>query len=263
MQFPNPIVNQLVIYGSADNLPDVRIGPDPQIVFYNGTAVFLGIGIFPPNTYAQIIFLDTVAGVPDEFLIEKSLGTAFATVRYFQNAAGGGEAAVRLSPTYLNLRMSPGGSTTVIDVVLRDTLTAGIAEIFVDKPVVMQDPNVGAAQTSEIWHNAVLQNAWTSVGVAPFNAVSYRLMPDNTVRLRGVATGGAIGAGTIVFNLPGAYRPANRKQFPITLNAGTTLTAVCQVIEVGGAGAGNVTIYGVPAANAIVFDEISFMLPVV
>jgi hypothetical protein len=78
------------------------------------------------------------------------------------------------------------------------------------------------------------------------------------VKLRGVAANGTNANGTTVFTLPVGFRPTERIQLPLTLNAGTTLTAVCQVMEVGHASAGQVQIYGVPGGNAIGFDGLEF-----
>lgn len=114
--------------------------------------------------------------------------------------------------------------------------------------------------TLNTWTNATLTNSWSTVGVTAFFPPSYKKSPDGFVKLRGVAANGTITNGTSVFTLPVGYRPTERIQLPLTLNAGTTLTAVCQVMEIGHASAGQVQIYGVPAGNAIGFDGLEFPL---
>ncbi len=125
------------------------------------------------------------------------------------------------------------------------------AEIAVDAPITVD---------GESWHAAALQGGWSTVGVTAFFAPGYRKGPDNRTELRGVMANGATAAGTTVFNVPAAYRPTKRVQLPVTLNAGTTLTGVVQVMEIGAANAGDVKIYGVPAANAVGLDGLSYPL---
>jgi len=59
--------------------------------------------------------------------------------------------------------------------------------------------------TPETWHDVALLNGW--VNRAGWDHMSYRLMPDGTVRLRGSISGGTSASGTQIGSLPAGYRP--------------------------------------------------------
>lgn len=261
MQFPNPIVNQLIIYGAGDNLPDVTIGPTPLITFYNGTNVIMRLGLFDASLSPRLQVQNTI-GYSLEVGLDPS--SQIPRIQFSRGASPNGTAVIQfrapqLSPLReaLEFYYFPTSGSAIVLTMGQNLATAANEIVLINSAMYASNPlTVG----TETWHTATLQNGWSSAGVAPFAPVQYRLLPDNMVLLRGVATGGVIAAGTTVFALPSpAYVPPFRKQFPISMNSGTALTAVCQVIEnTAGPTAGNVNIYGVAAGNAIVFDGITF-----
>jgi hypothetical protein len=97
---------------------------------------------------------------------------------------------------------------------------------------------------AETWHAVSYLNGWTDWG-APHSSVAYRLMPDGTVMLRGVAKGGTQTDGTAVFSaLPAGYRPtagqvafhfagATSARVDIATSGATTISGM------GGLGAGS------------------------
>ncbi len=87
--------------------------------------------------------------------------------------------------------------------------------IRVNKEIRFTDP--GNANLPEPWHNfgasagttanpGFFSNSWANFGGA-WQVAGYRLMPDGTVRVRGLVTGGTVTGGTIMATLPTGYRP--------------------------------------------------------
>lgn len=56
------------------------------------------------------------------------------------------------------------------------------------------------------WIAPTLQNSWVNLNTAAFNSAGY-MREGKKVYLRGVVNGGVITAGTVIFNVPAAYRP--------------------------------------------------------
>lgn len=238
MQFPNPIVNQLVIYGSADNLPDVRIGPDPQIIFYDGTAAFLILGLFPPETDPKIKFFDASVNAEFELRILPGQGAQLHysdTVLINEGKLGFTNAAVGTPSVSLQWSDSNNGFTRLV---LRNSGAAN-AQIYVYGPITAHDPAVSPLiDTAETWHNfgasagvganpGFFSNGWANFG-APWQVARYRLMPDGTVALEGLVNPGTMVAGTIMATLPSGYRPAADHIF--TGGDGTAAGAVQEVL---------------------------------
>lgn len=195
--------------------------------------------------------------------VRVSLDSFFGGVSFTDIDAGAGSAQVNYdeqtgSPAqdWLSLYLF-GGSGETTQLKLTDESGTGL--VFVSHPIKVRVPGTpSGAYAPEEWNTATLQNSWSTVGVTAFHAPAYMMDATGRVWLRGVAANGTIVNGTTVFTLPAEYQPVERKQMPVTLNAGTTLTAVIQVMEIGSGTAGQVKIYGVPAGNAIGFDGVSF-----
>jgi hypothetical protein len=58
----------------------------------------------------------------------------------------------------------------------------------------------------ETWHDVALLNGWAN-RAAPWAHLSYKKMPDNTVRLQGSISGGTSASGTKIGTIPAGYRP--------------------------------------------------------
>jgi hypothetical protein len=70
-----------------------------------------------------------------------------------------------------------------------------------------------AAITPTAFIAPVLLASWINFG-APAEAAGHRKTPWGEVQLRGTIKGGTTTNGTVLFNLPAGYRPANERRFP-------------------------------------------------
>jgi hypothetical protein len=204
VQFPQEIVRQLIIYG-GDGLPDVQIGPGPDIKFFQGvdliielTADFVGVpAIFIQNPAGSQLQLSLFGGVPGiNFTIAGNSGSAgMSFIEWGANIDS------------LQIGMGGEGGDTTRMSLREDAL--GFGEIVVNQEIVAEDP--ASALTSETWHalpyNLALGTPWSNFGGGYANA-QYRLMPDGTVMLRGAVTcGNPKVDGTVWATLPSGYRP--------------------------------------------------------
>lgn len=96
-----------------------------------------------------------------------------------------------------------------------------------------------------VWVTPALSNSWVAYSATEPPA-AYRIMPDNTVRLRGSIKSGA--TGVAIFTLPAAYRPSapTREVFVTIGGAG-----LCE-IDVGADGVVKVAQYLSGGSNAFV-----------
>lgn len=81
--------------------------------------------------------------------------------------------------------------------------------------------NANGGGTAEVWHAASFQNGWSDLG-GGYVTTQYRKVasPPNCVQIIGqMLAPGSTPDGTIVFNLPAAYRPTHQQNVPL-LNAG-------------------------------------------
>lgn len=111
----------------------------------------------------------------------------------------------------------------------------------------------------ETWVNVGLVNGWNYTGVTAFDEVGYKRSPDGRLWFRGATVAGTKTDGTRLFTLPVGRRPAQRKQLAISTDT-NGITAKVQVMEIGHANAGEVQVYHMGAAGALVFDGLSFEL---
>lgn len=239
-------VNGEISFYDADDVLVIQLGPDTfgdqaiQVMDALGNAI---------KAYVETSFLDLptleFTAVTDGLGI---IGNLYA------DAFGTGPTS------HLDFVMGTNSTGTDTKLIVRSGSPDGVtqrAEIAVTQPVVVD---------GETWHTSVLQNGWNTVGVTPFQPPGYTRDAGGRVQLRGVMANGTRTNGTTVFNLPAAYRPAKRKQIPISLNPTTSpTTAVVQVLEAGfapvaGSAPGDVQIYGVGASTVVGFDGASFDL---
>lgn len=118
------------------------------------------------------------------------------------------------------------------------------------------DPVRGIAvfDNTETWHVNSLSNSWVDNG-SPYATNGFRMMPDNTVQMRGALKNGTKVDGTAMFTLPTGYRPPFRKIFPAPI--ATNGVSGWVLIEPTGVG----SCYGIGAAAAfITLDTIRFPL---
>jgi hypothetical protein len=96
--------------------------------------------------------------------------------------------------------------------------------------------------TDTAWTSATLLNAFTHYS-APFGPAGYRKMPDGTVVVRGLVSGGAA-SSTPVFTLPVGYRPATGRQYlfmvhnangPIRIDVNDGGSVICGPMAIVGA----------------------------
>lgn len=106
------------------------------------------------------------------------------------------------------------------------------------------------AKGYEKFKTATLQNGWTSE-----NGVKYRKNMSNEVILQGIATGGTVTPGTVIFNLPEGYRPSETVIFPITTSDGTKWN----IGTVNVWPDGRVTTLGTLYSNGIAFNSVRFV----
>lgn len=251
MQFQNPIITQLIIYGSPDNLPDVTIGPGPVITMYNGADIVLQMGIITGNVNPRLL-IQNVAGD----YVELGLTTNAPIVPRikFGTAASFAPAEIYMSTTAtrdaLNLRLT-GQSSDPVDLVLRED-SLGFGEILVTQEIVAADPAV--LFKSETWHAAtILSGAGT---------VEYRLMPDGTVMLRGSIAGAANVVGQALFNLPASYQPDITCRFVCaTGTADQTTPGWIQISAAGACVIARPTVAG--TAGSFWFDGVRFATSVI
>lgn len=248
MQFPQPIVNQLTIFGS-DNLPDVTIGTGPNIRFYDGTSLIVEITATPTP---RILVQDTVGD-------ELRLFVSGVPVIQFEIASFGiaSETSIAMgtsgSQAYFRLFFVGNISSSFVQLCLVEDAT-GAGFVQVNKAILATDPALPGNPTDiETWHAVTYQNGWTNIGGA-FGTVAYRLMPDGTTLLRGVSLWDGVAGhkvdGTVIFNLPAAYRPTSAVQIPVSTDV-AGVTPNLQILTNG-----NVTITKLGAGNIIAFDGV-------
>lgn len=95
---------------------------------------------------------------------------------------------------------------------------------------------------NEGWQAPSFQNGWGNLG-GTNEVAGFRLFADGWVRFRGTIIGGTKTDGTVLFNIPAAYRPAKDKVMPFALiSSGATSPAIQLRVS---ASTGNVTVFGV------------------
>lgn len=77
----------------------------------------------------------------------------------------------------------------------------------------------GSAFTLNDWVQLSLSNGWTHLAG---NALEYKLMPDGTVIIDGIITGGTTAPGTLLGTLPAGYRPRKVPRLILPSESSTT-----------------------------------------
>lgn len=252
MQFPNPIVDRLVIYGGDGN-PDVQIGPNPVIIFYNGTEPQIQIGFFDgsqeprlqiSNSVGDVLLLelDSLQNTPRIFMQDHDSDVAYGEL-YFQYIAGGyqfvhiGVETDTGNDTWLRLQEEGDGTRCIL----------------VSEPVRAVEPGTGNA--TEDWHDFVpadFSNGW--VNSAGAVTASYKYMPDGTVMLKGRIGSGTTAVGTVVLTMPVGWRPIQICRFAPAQGTATAGTDPAVDFAVNG----QMTISRAPSAALIYLDGIRF-----
>jgi hypothetical protein len=246
MQFPNPIVNQLVIYGSGDNLPDVTIGPSPLITFYNGTDIVIRIGIFDASTAPRMQIQNSLGHV-----LELGLHPSSQIPRLEYTVPSGTTADIwlrrrQISPSRdaLELRFFPLVGSAIL-FALQQNLTTNANEVVTDTFISTTDRTIGATDT-EIWHTAVPINGWTGTA-------EYKILPTGEVIWRGSLGGGTNVVGTQLINAPASpYWPAVICRF-VTATGSTGAPGAVQF-----SAAGALVIAALPSIASVWFDSIRY-----
>jgi hypothetical protein len=66
-------------------------------------------------------------------------------------------------------------------------------------------------RVGQAWVSPTFQGGWSNYGTGGYENVGYMLMPDGSVKLRGLAKGGGSGFANPVFTLPVGFRPAGHQ----------------------------------------------------
>jgi hypothetical protein len=66
-------------------------------------------------------------------------------------------------------------------------------------------------RVGQAWVAPTFQGGWSNYGTGGYENVGYMLMPDGSVKLRGLAKGGGSGFANPVFTLPVGFRPAGHQ----------------------------------------------------
>jgi len=123
----------------------------------------------------------------------------------------------------------------------------------IDSPIFYQSPG-GAAGAGDGWNSMSTrgyQNGWADNGGAT-QPGQYRLIgsPPNSMVLRGVLSAGTLVGGTVIINLPTAYRPIGDNQQIMCIPSGAAPAAGMR-LELGSNG--NLTCQGMPAGVGAVY----------
>jgi len=173
MQFPFPVLNRLVVTDGSRIIQISTIGSLAQILFQT-------------TTFGDIARLRVDTNIsPPDFFIDS----------FF---AGDLNAYIRFAPASSFIQLSAVNGTATDDCYLY--IEAG-QPARLARPLVSTNNN--GSTIPETWHTINGSNGWTAGSPAP----QYRLMPDGTVLLKGVLTGGTTVDGTTITTLPAGYQP--------------------------------------------------------
>ncbi len=192
--------------------------------------------------FYQVDYADTVAGLPST----ASIG-CFALVLappsiYAYTATGWVQVAAPSGSS-----VGPASETQAGIVELA---TAAETQTGTDNVRAIHPAGLKAAMTPEAWISPVLQNGWVAFGT-PVEAPGYRKTPWGEVQLRGTIKSGTTTTGTVLFNLPVGYRPANQKDF-VTVQGNNTAARIIVLTN------GDVQIAGVTANAFLSLESVRF-----
>jgi hypothetical protein len=290
--FANPIIGGggSLVYPSIHS-PNYAAGTSGWTIKKDGSAEFNNLTIrgtfdgtdFIINSGGAFFYSGTPAAGNLIASITSASGTDSFGNTYQQGITsyqGGAAGYVKMLAGLLNFSNSAGistgnsgGSTTA------DTLAfgsgGGLASLFLDAqswisvPLSASDPSQPTT-TRETWHNvsggAGFASAQWADGVTP---MAYKLLPDNTVAIRGTpiwTSNGVTGlvSGQAIFTLPAGYRPAVEQFFPAgALGANRAIPAnSVPLVEVTPAGVVSILELTCPVTNGDQAQPIvSFRLP--
>lgn len=110
----------------------------------------------------------------------------------------------------------------------------------------------GISLKGDAFTNVTYNGSWTDFG-APYEEVSYRLLADGTVQLRGMTKHATTTTTGTVFTLPAGYRPAKQRHYKLDSNSGHA------IVTIANTGVVSVALYGAGASAAFIsFDGVTF-----
>jgi hypothetical protein len=124
---------------------------------------------------------------------------------------------------------------------------------------------VNAITLNPTWNPVTLLHGWTAAGLTVFGTPGYSLDSLNILRFRGRISGGTITDGTVLFNLPAGFIPPFDTHAVILANPVTFATYNAAHLFIvaftgGGYTAGDVVLFGAPAATTALTLDASFPL---
>lgn len=242
---------------NSSNVKSIQIGPGP-IIDVNGTGV---ISILDPGTNKELdLMVQGGSGNTPEIMMSGhgtfGTGSMSAVIqmddlgdqvfRFFMGQRGQDDSRASINQwdiaaTRNTLKMHGYDvdlSTATTGWIYDGTAPGAIRALIGDTP--------------ETWHNATKQNGWVNrTGATAYDIVGYRKLPIGNVQLRGSCQSGTGTNGTIVFNLPAGYRPANHKTIVMQSDA------VAGGAHIDVSPNGDVTIFGT-GAGPLYFDGVQF-----
>lgn len=102
------------------------------------------------------------------------------------------------------------------------------------------DTTAGMNLTVDVWHSIGVENSW-GITIQP----QYMIMPDGTVRMRGIIFPGSTGDGTEVMALPAGYGPNVEANVHIAADAAPN--NIFKITTAGGAA--RITVFNIVAGN--------------
>lgn len=259
VQIPNPLtvggngdVGEIDVL-NADGTPGIVLGSGPLMTFFSGSDPIIQAGIVsaidPLNPLIVIEAPAPFASAQLRLYVLTS-ATPNAPVIDFHDIVTNNTARLIADISSVNTRtfltLSAGSASGGNTHLTLKTDTASTSRIVVDQPVIAVDQ--ASPGTDESWHTLTLSNGWVAGAITP----QYRMMPDGTVLLRGLMTGGTTADGTIIATVPVGYRPTSRSRF-ITAESGTGNDWRHVSVDTNG----NITVFHCAAAN-ICIDGVRF-----
>lgn len=263
MQFPLQVTQAITIRDGNGNLV-ISIGPGPDMwVYGQNNAMHLTPSStipFPFGTStATIEFYKSVNYTPTLVYQPASIsGTQYS-----------GQGAQSVLLTMQSGVFNPGTYKDYSNIILTDegyTLFATFTSVSAPNLKIDADGTFGIQHKGIVvspyfsvdddglggtWRNLVLQNGWANVG-GGFANCQYKMMADGYVGFRGNMSGGVKVDGTVLFNVPVAYRSKYPKQCVVRTESNNPTFLNIRVDN------GNVEVYNMPTGNVICLDDLRF-----
>jgi hypothetical protein len=266
MQFPNPVVSELIISYPTGS-PAIQIGPGPEIIFYGQNGTTLTISANDPNNpgYPGLLFALSDGNTAYIDAYNSLSNPYFEIVGYEYTAADYGN--LPASP-YISLAGGEMFFGFATDNVADETFGAGFQlndnsiYMWVGSPTVpnqgnsihLDENNFYADIPFQVgsWQNVTLMNGWNNAGGDNAN-FQYRLCSDGFVHWRGVITPGTTTNGTVIATYASGspYSPPESRYLYRSGADGTTPSNNPQVQF---ATNGNIMCFGMAGVTFLAFD---------